>query len=251
MARDAARHRQHTGCRVNPVDVIRACLASHEDDLLSVTGPTQGLISTEDCFSSRSTGRCGQTLGDHLLIRRGVDCGVEQVLQQLRLQAHDGLLLGDEAFIGHVDGDPDCCGCGPLARAGLQHEQLALLNCELDLVHVPVVLLQLLSYSHELPEHVGHEFFQRGKLTTMGQSSLQGELAWRTDTGHHILTLSIDKELPIEVVVPSGRISSESYTRGAIVAHVPEDHGLNIYRSAPLVWDAMQFPVGLGPGIGP
>ena len=37
-------------------------------------------------------------LGDHLLIRRGVDCGVEQVLQQLRLQAHDGLLLGDEAW---------------------------------------------------------------------------------------------------------------------------------------------------------
>ena len=154
---------------------------------------------------SRCSNSCGfrRMMASSLEMRPGnseAGCTLK-VLQKMRYGSY-GMLVSTRyprAFIGHVDGDPDCCGCGPLARAGLQHEQLALLNCELDLVHVPVVLLQLLSYSHELPEHVGHEFFQRGKLTTMGQSSLQGELAWRTDTGHHILTLSIDKELPIEV----------------------------------------------------
>ena len=46
------------------------------------------------------------------------------------------------ASADHVDGDVDGCQAGPLAGPRLEHEQAAVLDRELDILHVAVVLFE-------------------------------------------------------------------------------------------------------------
>ena len=61
---------------------------------------------------------------------------VQQLIDQIRLQAHNRLRLRDEALPGHVNGNLQRSRGRALAVASLQHVELALLNRELDILHV-------------------------------------------------------------------------------------------------------------------
>ncbi len=56
---------------------------------------------------------------------------------------HEGFILRDHPFFDHVDGDPDCGLCGPLAVTGLEEPELPVLDRELHVLHVAVVVLEL------------------------------------------------------------------------------------------------------------
>mmetsp|Transcript_21841 Transcript_21841/g.51908 ORF Transcript_21841/g.51908 Transcript_21841/m.51908 type:complete len:215 (+) Transcript_21841:130-774(+) len=138
-----------------------------------------------------------------------------------------------------------------LPRAGLQHVELALLDCKLDVLHVPVMVLQLVPNVFQLAEDPGHHLLQRRQVAAMGLASLDRQLLGCSDAGHNVLTLGVDQELSVEILGAVGRIAGEGNSRGAVVAHVAEDHRLNVHGRAPLLRDVMQLPVGLGPLVHP
>ena len=103
-----------------------------------------GVIGAEDDLADGGAGRCGQADGDDVALDGLVEGRVEQLVQFLRLDAHDGLFFADEAFADEVGGDLHHRAAGALAAARLQEPEAALLNRELDVLHVAVVLLERL-----------------------------------------------------------------------------------------------------------
>ena len=77
-----------------------------------------------------------------VFLRLRIEHRVQQLIELLRIDAQDGFLLVDEAFVHHLDGDADRRRTGALAVAGLQHVELAVLDGELEILNVAVVIFQ-------------------------------------------------------------------------------------------------------------
>ena len=67
---------------------------------------------------------------------------MKQLIERGGIDAQDGFLAGDQALIGHVDGDPEGGLGGALAASRLQHPQRALLDGEFQILHVAVMALE-------------------------------------------------------------------------------------------------------------
>ena len=85
---------------------------------------------------------------------------MEQLVDLGGLDALDRLVLGDEGFRDHVDGDLDGRLGGALRGARLQHPELALLDGELEVLDVAVVLLEALGVGLELLVDVRQLFLE-------------------------------------------------------------------------------------------
>ena len=66
------------------------------------------------------------------------------------------------------------------------------------------------------------------------------------DAGHDVLALGVDQPLAVELVVAGGRVAGEGHAGGGGVAHVAEDHGLDVDGGAPVVGNALDPAVGDG-----
>ncbi len=86
----------------------------------------------------------------------GSKVGCRSWSRLLGLDAEEGFLLGDHAFLDQVHRDLDGRRRGALAVAGLEHEQHALLDRELHVLHVAIVLLQL---GADGDQFLGQDFF--------------------------------------------------------------------------------------------
>ena len=86
-----------------------------------------------------------------------------------------------------VDGDLHHRLAGALAVAGLQHEQLTLLDRELEVLHVAEVILEELRDAHE--------------LGVRGRQLLRelGDRLGRADAGDDVLALRVGQELAVEL----------------------------------------------------
>ena len=84
---------------------------------------------------------------------------MQQLIQRRRLDAGDGLLLGDHPLGGEVDRDLERRLGRALAVAGLQHPEPALFDRELDVLHVAVVAFQPADDIDELREDDRHGLF--------------------------------------------------------------------------------------------
>ena len=102
-------------------DVFGTRLDAHENDLAPVRGELRGLFRIEDDFADSRARRGGETRGENIALRRGIDRGMQQLFERLRLDARDRLILADEAFAGHVDGELERRARGAFAGARLQH----------------------------------------------------------------------------------------------------------------------------------
>ena len=80
-----------------------------------------------------------------LALGLGIELRQQQVVQAVGADALDRRRLVDQPLLDHLDGDPDRRGPGPLAGAGLEHVQRAVLDGELDVLHLLVVRLELLA----------------------------------------------------------------------------------------------------------
>jgi hypothetical protein len=69
-----------------------------------------------------------------------VDPAVQELVQLLGANAAKRLVPSDESLVRHLDGHADRRGPVALAGARLQHPQRAVLDRELDVLHVPEVL---------------------------------------------------------------------------------------------------------------
>ena len=125
------------------------------------------------------------------------------------------LALGDE-----VDGDLHHRLAGALAVARLQHEQLAVLDRELEVLHVAEVILEQLRDAHELGVR------RRQLLRELG------DRLGRADAGDDVLALRVGQELAVELGGAGRRVARERDAGRAVVAEVAEHHRLHVDRGA-------------------
>ena len=107
-------------------------------------------------------------------------------------------------------------GPGPLAGAGLEHVERAVLDRELDVLHLLVVRLELLADVEQLVVDLGH---------------LLLELADRLggpDARDDVLALGVDQVVAEEVVLAGVRVAGERHAGARVVPRVAEDHGLDV-----------------------
>ncbi len=173
---------------------------------------------------------------------------MQKVVELLRLDTQHRLLIGDQPLLDHINGHLHRRLGGALAVAGLQHEELALFDGELDILHVPVMLLQGLLDLHQLGVALGEHLLHRreGAVAAGLVDRLRGASA-----GHHVLPLGIDQELAEEDILAGGGIAGKGDAGGAVFAHVAENHRLDIDRGPPVGGDVVELAVGDGAGVHP
>ncbi len=132
----------------------------------------------------------------------------------------------------HLQGGPS----GALSHPGLQHPELALVDGELGVAHIPVVGFQT-------GKDVGELFVDPGKPILQG-----GQGQGVSDPRHHVLALGIDEEIAVGALRPCCRIAGEAHAGAGVVVAVAEDHGLDVDRGAQIVRDPLAVAVRPGPG---
>ncbi len=150
-----------------------------------------------------------------------IELWVQKRVDLLGVDHRHCLSGSDLALIDQVAGDLEGSGCGALAITGLQHEELAILDGELHVLHVVVVVFQPVDDLDELVVDAWVFVLQL----------IDGLRC--PDASHNILTLSVHQELAIQTFVASGRVPGERDSGTGGVAGIAEHHGLHIHRGTP------------------
>ena len=207
---------------VHAGDILWARFLADEQHLLALVGALDGLCRGERELAGRSAGRRADAardgLGALLVIRR------EERQQELREvtggNALDRGLLVDQLLLHHLNRDADGGLRGALASAGLQHEELSVLDGELDVLHVLVVLLELRAHLHEMRVRL-----REARLH-------HGDRLGRADARDDILALRVHEELAVEDILAGRVVARERDARARGLAHVSVGHRLDIDRGA-------------------
>ena len=127
---------------------------------MTIVVPSLSVVSVEDNLTTSSTRRCGQTLSDYLSRSKGllIEYGVQQLVELLRLAAHDGGLLVNHTFVEQVDSNLHHSSTCTLTVTCLEEPELALLYGELHILHIVIVVLQLVLDAVQLSINLRHSF---------------------------------------------------------------------------------------------
>ncbi len=213
--------------------VVGRGLPANQHALATGLGGGHGIGGGEHGLTHGSARGSVQTAREHVVFRVLVELRVQQLVELLGVDAHDGLFLGDEALALHIDGDVQRGGGGALADAGLQHEQLALLDGELDVHHVAEVILQ----KHEDVLELLTGFLQAVDVLELGD---RGGVA---NAGDDVLALGVDQVVAVEFLLAVRRVARERNAGGGGVALVAEDHALHVDGGAQVVGNLILLAV--------
>ncbi len=239
----AAARRQDALGRVHAVDVLRARLYAHEDDLAARSLGPLGIVGVEhDLAAGRTWGR-RQPGRDDLALGVGIDGRMKQLIQRRGVDAAYGLFLRDQALAGEIDRDLQRRLGRALAIARLEHPELAAFDGELDVLHVAVMLFQQPADSDELGIGLGHGAFEGRPVGPRRDARLLGDVLGRADARHHVLALRVDEELAIQLLRAGGRIAREGDPGRRGLAKIAEHHGLHVDGSAPARGNAVQLTI--------
>ena len=164
---------------------------------------------------------------------------MQQLVDLRGLDPLHRLVLRDQLLVDHVDRDFDRRLGGALRGPRLQHPQLALLDGELEVLHIAVVLLQPLGVRFKL-------FVDIRKLLLQGCDRL-----WGADPCDHVLALGVRQVIAVEDFLAGVGVAREGDAGAGIVAHVAEDHGLDVDGGAQVVRDLIEVTVVRGPLVVP
>mmetsp|Transcript_33123 Transcript_33123/g.38543 ORF Transcript_33123/g.38543 Transcript_33123/m.38543 type:complete len:414 (+) Transcript_33123:1074-2315(+) len=197
---------KNTCCGVHATEVLRRGLQAHHDHLLSCGVPRLRVGCGEHHLAHSGTGAGCETLGDVLELGAGIDLRVHEVVNLVGIEAHDSLLLGNETFLHHVDCALHGSEGSALGVTALQHPEAAVLDGELNVLHVAEVLLQRGTNIAQLAVALRHCLLHRGEpaeavslgdvvlLRPLLRESL-ADLLRCADTSDDVLTLGVDQEL--------------------------------------------------------
>ena len=236
-----AANRQDAAGKVHALDVLRRGLQADQNDFLALVHPGDHVIGGEDDTAGSSAGRGGKALADgfgtlQLFLGEG---GVQQGIQALGVNHGHGFLLGDHALVHQVAGNFQSGGGGALAVTGLEHKELLVLNGELHVLHVAVMVLQLVADVYKLVIDLRHDVLQL--IDGLGG----------TDTGHHVFALGVHQELTKELLLAGGGVAGKGNAGTGGVAHVAEDHLLDVDSGAPGGGNVVHAAVVDGAGVVP
>ena len=256
---------QDTGSVEHALEVFGRSFDTYQNRFLAALGEDfLGVLGEEHNRSRSCARRGGQALGDDLCVGDGllVENGVEQFVEFGGLAAQYGRLFVDQSLAEHVHRDFDHGGAGTLAVAALEHPELAVLNRELDVLHVLEVLLQVVLYLVELLVNHGHHLLERGVFRAAvffgdvlgcgpALRAFDGDLLRGADAGYDVLALRVDQVLAVEDVFTRRGVARECHARRRIGAHVAEHHGLYRYGRTPFGGDVVEFAVEDGAVVHP
>ena len=201
----------------------RSLVADEQHVFLAFVGGQGCAVGVEVDLAGSCPRTGGQTLGKHLgLLDLGeVEDGRQQLVELVGgVAQHCGFPV-DELLLEHVHGELQCSGGGTLAVAGLEHEQLAFLDGELDVLHVLEVLFQDRADLHQLGEGLRHFLLETGH----GLRS--------ADPCNHVFALGVHEELAVELVLAVGGIAGEGHAGTGGRPRVSVDHRLHVDGRAP------------------
>ena len=140
--------------------IFRTGLVADEKNLLASLFGDDCTIRIEVDLAGGSTWTSRKAGGDGLCLLhiREVEDGSEKLVELVGRIAHHGGLPVDELFLDHVHGELERGGSSALAVASLQHEQLAFLNGELNVLHILEVLFKSLTNLHQFGIRLRHFF---------------------------------------------------------------------------------------------
>ena len=228
------RHRGH-----HPLEVVRGGLRTDQDHRVALAGFLDRFLGGENDAAADRAGRGRIADGERSELGRRIDHRMKHLLQAVGLDPQHGLFARDEAFVGHVHRDPDGRARRALAGTGLQQVQGAVLDRELQVLHLVVVRLQLASRVFQLLERLRHVIAQ--PVDREGVAN----------PGHDVFALGIDQELPEQLRLTRRGVAREGDAGAAIASAVAVDHGLDVHGGPEVVWDPVGLPVGLGPWVPP
>ena len=216
-------------------DVLGRGLKTDENDLLAALLPLDGVVGVEDDLAAGSARAGAEALAHRVRLgeRFGVELRVEQGVKVARVDHQNGLLLIDHAFIDEVARDLERGLRGALAVAGLEHEELAVLNGELHVLHIVIVVLQRGADLHELVERFGELLFHLG----------DGHRG--ADAGDDVFALRVGEELTHELLLAGGGVTREGDAGAGVVVQVAEYHRHDVDGSAPGVRDVVVAAVNV------
>ena len=188
----------------------------------------------EDDGALGRAGGGGDTAGHDLVLRRGIEGGVQQRVQRARLDRGDRLLARQQALADRVDGEAHGGLRGALRVARLQHVQAPLLDGELGVLHVAVVALEGAHDVEQLGVRLGHPVAQLGQVARGAHAR------------DHVLALGVDEEVAAGLGRAGHLVAREGHARARGRALVAVDHLLDVDRRAPVVRDVVDAPVGDG-----
>ena len=224
-------------------DILGRGLQTNQNNLLPslVLDLLLCILSGEDNAAAGRSRRSGQALADSLGSLQGssVKLRVQQGVQLLGLNAQNSGLFINNALIDEVAGNLQRSLSGTLAVTGLQHEELAILDGELHVLHILVVVLEAGSNLDELVIDLGHLLMQLAD----GRRS--------TDTSNNVLALSIDQVLAHQLLLAGGGVAGEGNAGAGTHTGVTEGHLLHVDGSAPLVRNLVHLTIDIGAGVVP
>ncbi len=156
----------------------------------------------------------------------------------------NGLFARDQLLAHHLDRDLERCLRRALARAALQHEELAVFDGEFDVLHVAVMRFELVACGLQLGKRLGHHLFERRRFAALLFSRLLGDLLWRADTRNDVFALRIDEILAVKRLLACRWVARERNARGRALAHIAEHHRLHIDGGAPACGNIVQLAIG-------
>ncbi|MNE10443.1 hypothetical protein D3C80_1031590 [compost metagenome] len=228
---------------MHAVDVLRAGFLAHQDDGVADLRQALGLVGVEDDLAGGRAGRGRQARRDDGAGGVGVQRRVQQLVQGGGLDPRHGFFLRDHALGGQIDSDLQRRLGRALAVSGLQHPQTALLDRELDVLHVAIVAFQPVHDVDELTEDDRHGLFHRRRGLAHLLAARLGQGLRRADARDHIFPLRIDQELAVELGFAGRGVAGEGHARGRGLAHVAEHHGLDVDGGAPAFGDVVHAAI--------
>ncbi len=162
----------------------------------------------------------------------GSKVGCSSASSERGVDRGERLLAREQPLVDRVDREAHRRLRRALGVAGLEHEQLPLLDRELRVLHVLVVRLERAQDLHQL-------------LVGLGQLVRQlGDVARVAHAGDDVLALGVDQEVAAGLGRAGDLVAAERHAGARRVALVAEHHLLDVDRGAPVVGDAVQAPVG-------
>ena len=246
VARHAAPRRQDADRRAHALHILRVGLLAHQHDFPAALGPFHRSGRREDDLPARAARPRREALRDRLyaFFGRRIDDGMKKLVELVRLDPRDSGFPVDEFFAEHVHRDIQRGRARAFAGPGLEHVEFAVLDRELEVLHVAIMFFEFSADAVELPVEARHRFLERHETPVLIVLGRFVDRRRRADARHHVLALRVDQPFPVKPGIAGGRVAREGHPGGRRVAHVAEDHRLNVGGGPPLVRDAFDVPVG-------
>ncbi len=210
-------------------EIFRGGLDANEENLLALFSGEDGAVGVEVDLAGGGAGAGGKAGGDDLgLLHFGeIEDRGEQLFELVGRVAENGGFPVDELLLDHVGGELEAGGGGAFAVTRLEHEQLAFLDGELDVLHILEVLLEGRADLEELGVGLGHDVLEL-------EHGLGGAHAC-----DDVFALGVDEEFAVELVGAVRGVAGERNAGAGGLAGVTEHHGLDVNGGAPLGGDVV------------